>query len=202
MKELLAKGKEVPRGQGTGEREQRMDETKEGKSIERLSLSWIRGKGDQQVRWSGIGIGGKGSQGLGEKRRIVIAGDLIERRKELVCRKEKEDERYRSRTLSRTGYPEESDAVSILILSLSRLEKPSFFFFATPQFPQPFPSFLKTNSSFSSLLEPLTHIDDEYAQAGLEDPRVLITTSRDPSSKLAQFAKVRFLPISHLPPFL
>ncbi|ORY42451.1 hypothetical protein BCR35DRAFT_273110, partial [Leucosporidium creatinivorum] len=37
---------------------------------------------------------------------------------------------------------------------------------------------------------PLTHIDDEYSNAGIEDPRVLITTSRDPSSKLAQFAKV------------
>ncbi|GAA5863204.1 hypothetical protein JCM5296_005332 [Sporobolomyces johnsonii] len=37
--------------------------------------------------------------------------------------------------------------------------------------------------------EPMTHIDDEYSQAGIEDPRVLITTSRDPSSKLAQFAK-------------
>jgi hypothetical protein len=37
----------------------------------------------------------------------------------------------------------------------------------------------------------MTHIDDEYAQAGIEDPRVLITTSRDPSSKLQQFAKVR-----------
>ncbi|GAA5850404.1 hypothetical protein JCM3766R1_007183 [Sporobolomyces carnicolor] len=37
--------------------------------------------------------------------------------------------------------------------------------------------------------EPMTHIDDEYSQAGLEDPRVLITTSRDPSTKLAQFAK-------------
>ncbi|KDE08964.1 U3 small nucleolar ribonucleoprotein IMP4 [Microbotryum lychnidis-dioicae p1A1 Lamole] len=36
---------------------------------------------------------------------------------------------------------------------------------------------------------PMTHIDDEYSQAGFEDPRVLITTSRDPSSKLAQFAK-------------
>ncbi|KAM0753318.1 Brix-domain-containing protein [Meredithblackwellia eburnea MCA 4105] len=36
---------------------------------------------------------------------------------------------------------------------------------------------------------PMTHIDDEYSQAGIEDPRVLITTSRDPSSKLAQFAK-------------
>lgn len=41
------------------------------------------------------------------------------------------------------------------------------------------------------LTAPLTHIDDEYANAGIEDPRVLITTSRDPSSKLAQFAKVR-----------
>ncbi|KAK4052522.1 snoRNA-binding rRNA-processing protein imp4 [Microbotryomycetes sp. JL221] len=37
--------------------------------------------------------------------------------------------------------------------------------------------------------EPQTHIDDEYSQAGIEDPRVLITTSRDPSSKLSQFAK-------------
>lgn len=37
----------------------------------------------------------------------------------------------------------------------------------------------------------MTHLDDEYAQAGIEDPRVLITTSRDPSSKLQQFAKVR-----------
>ena len=38
---------------------------------------------------------------------------------------------------------------------------------------------------------PLSHIDDEYSQAGIDDPRVLITTSRDPSSKLAQFSKVR-----------
>lgn len=34
-----------------------------------------------------------------------------------------------------------------------------------------------------------THIDDEYAHAGEVDPRVLVTTSRDPSSRLAQFAK-------------
>ena len=34
-----------------------------------------------------------------------------------------------------------------------------------------------------------THIDDEYARAGEVDPRVLVTTSRDPSSRLAQFAK-------------
>jgi U3 small nucleolar ribonucleoprotein protein IMP4 len=34
-----------------------------------------------------------------------------------------------------------------------------------------------------------THIDDEYGDAGLEDPRVCVTTSRDPSSRLKQFAK-------------
>lgn len=36
---------------------------------------------------------------------------------------------------------------------------------------------------------PRNHIDDEYAHAGEVDPRVLITTSRDPSSRLSQFAK-------------
>ena len=36
---------------------------------------------------------------------------------------------------------------------------------------------------------PRTHIDDEYANAGAIPPKVLITTSRDPSSRLAQFAK-------------
>lgn len=35
-----------------------------------------------------------------------------------------------------------------------------------------------------------THVDDEYAFAGVKDPKVVITTARDPSSKLAQFAKV------------
>eukprot|EP00566_Odontella_aurita_P019889 CAMPEP_0113576672 /NCGR_PEP_ID=MMETSP0015_2-20120614/28434_1 /TAXON_ID=2838 /ORGANISM="Odontella" /LENGTH=296 /DNA_ID=CAMNT_0000480149 /DNA_START=9 /DNA_END=899 /DNA_ORIENTATION=- /assembly_acc=CAM_ASM_000160 len=35
----------------------------------------------------------------------------------------------------------------------------------------------------------LTHVDDEYGDAGLEDPRVCVTTSRDPSSRLKQFAK-------------
>lgn len=34
-----------------------------------------------------------------------------------------------------------------------------------------------------------THIDDEYADAGLVEPRVCVTTSRDPSSRLKQFAK-------------
>jgi U3 small nucleolar ribonucleoprotein protein IMP4 len=34
-----------------------------------------------------------------------------------------------------------------------------------------------------------THADDEYRSAGECDPKVLLTTSRDPSSRLAQFAK-------------
>jgi U3 small nucleolar ribonucleoprotein protein IMP4 len=32
-------------------------------------------------------------------------------------------------------------------------------------------------------------VDNEYARAGERDPKVLVTTSRDPSSKLLQFAK-------------
>lgn len=36
---------------------------------------------------------------------------------------------------------------------------------------------------------PRSHIDDEYAHAGEADPKVLLTTSRDPSSRLIQFAK-------------
>ena len=39
-------------------------------------------------------------------------------------------------------------------------------------------------------LAPTNHIDDEYSMAGLKDPKILITTSRDPSSRLQQFAKV------------
>uniref|UniRef100_V9L7N5 U3 small nucleolar ribonucleoprotein IMP4-like protein n=1 Tax=Callorhinchus milii TaxID=7868 RepID=V9L7N5_CALMI len=34
-----------------------------------------------------------------------------------------------------------------------------------------------------------SHVDDEYRWAGVEDPKLMITTSRDPSSKLKQFAK-------------
>ncbi|XP_071082580.1 U3 small nucleolar ribonucleoprotein protein IMP4-like isoform X2 [Haliotis cracherodii] len=34
-----------------------------------------------------------------------------------------------------------------------------------------------------------THVDDEYKWAGVEDPKIMITTARDPSSKLKQFAK-------------
>jgi len=39
-------------------------------------------------------------------------------------------------------------------------------------------------------VEPMNHVDNEYARAGIQDPRIVITTSRDPSSKLSQFAKV------------
>ncbi|KZT12796.1 Brix-domain-containing protein [Laetiporus sulphureus 93-53] len=37
--------------------------------------------------------------------------------------------------------------------------------------------------------DPTTHIDDEYSTAGIQDPKIIVTTSRDPSSKLQQFAK-------------
>jgi hypothetical protein len=39
-------------------------------------------------------------------------------------------------------------------------------------------------------IEPATHIDNEYSRAGIQDPKIVITTSRDPSSKLLQFSKV------------
>lgn len=35
--------------------------------------------------------------------------------------------------------------------------------------------------------KPKSHVDDEYAGAGLRDPKVCITTSREPSSRLKQF---------------
>lgn len=35
----------------------------------------------------------------------------------------------------------------------------------------------------------VNQVDDEYKWAGVEDPKIMITTSRDPSSKLKQFAK-------------
>ncbi|KIL70157.1 hypothetical protein M378DRAFT_156219 [Amanita muscaria Koide BX008] len=37
--------------------------------------------------------------------------------------------------------------------------------------------------------EPTSHIDNEYSRAGIQDPKIVITTSRDPSSKLLQFTK-------------
>ena len=38
--------------------------------------------------------------------------------------------------------------------------------------------------------------DDEYRWAGVEDPKVMITTSREPSARLKKFAKVMNLLIS------
>ena len=38
-----------------------------------------------------------------------------------------------------------------------------------------------------------TSQDDEYRWAGVEDPKVMITTSRDPSARLKKFAKVSCL---------
>ncbi|TFL02706.1 Brix-domain-containing protein [Pterulicium gracile] len=37
--------------------------------------------------------------------------------------------------------------------------------------------------------DPTNHIDSEYSRAGVQDPKIVITTSRDPSSKLMQFSK-------------
>lgn len=37
--------------------------------------------------------------------------------------------------------------------------------------------------------DPTSHIDNEYSRAGISDPKIVITTSRDPSSKLLQFSK-------------
>ncbi|KAK7855401.1 brix domain-containing protein [Quercus suber] len=41
-----------------------------------------------------------------------------------------------------------------------------------------------------ALQVPRTHIDDEYANASERDPKILITTSRNPSAPLTQFVKV------------
>lgn len=42
-----------------------------------------------------------------------------------------------------------------------------------------------------------SHMDDEYKWAGVEDPKLMVTTSRDPSSRLKMFAKVSFSAINH-----
>lgn len=49
---------------------------------------------------------------------------------------------------------------------------------------------LSLASLYVSNTVPRTHIDDEYANASEVDPKILITTSRDPSAPLTQFAKV------------
>jgi hypothetical protein len=40
------------------------------------------------------------------------------------------------------------------------------------------------------LLDEAEQMDDEYYNMGMREPRILITTSRDPSSRLLQFSKV------------
>src|SRR5271169_939844 len=42
-------------------------------------------------------------------------------------------------------------------------------------------------------LDEAEQMDDEYYNMGMREPRILITTSRDPSSRLLQFSKVCFL---------
>ena len=44
-----------------------------------------------------------------------------------------------------------------------------------------------------SILDPTTHQDDEYVWAGVEDPKLVVTTSHNPSSRLKQFAKVSLI---------
>ncbi|WWC73460.1 uncharacterized protein I206_107430 [Kwoniella pini CBS 10737] len=38
-------------------------------------------------------------------------------------------------------------------------------------------------------VDPSSHMDDEYAKVGTYDPKIVITTSRSPSSRLMQFSK-------------
>lgn len=42
---------------------------------------------------------------------------------------------------------------------------------------------------FKPSLGILNHFDDEYKWAGVTDPKIIITTSHSPSSRLKQFAK-------------
>jgi hypothetical protein len=43
---------------------------------------------------------------------------------------------------------------------------------------------------FLRQIEKRAKLDDEYATAGVSDPLIMLTTSREPSSRLAQFVKV------------
>lgn len=49
---------------------------------------------------------------------------------------------------------------------------------------------------FPYTVVPKTHIDDEYANALERDPKILLTTSRNPSSRLTQFVKVTLVCVS------
>ncbi|GMH39616.1 hypothetical protein BSKO_07514 [Bryopsis sp. KO-2023] len=62
---------------------------------------------------------------------------------------------------------------------------------------KPIPTDLKDDLKLKEQVEleddntavPRSHIDDEYARAGEIDPKICLTTSRDPSSRLVQFSK-------------
>lgn len=51
-------------------------------------------------------------------------------------------------------------------------------------------SFRQSAYGFSFSIGIVSAEDDEYRWAGVEDPKVIVTTSHDPSSKLKQFSKV------------
>jgi len=55
------------------------------------------------------------------------------------------------------------------------------------------PSLRKDLRFDEAMLDEAEQLDDEYYNIGMREPRVLITTSRDPSSRLLQFSKVRAL---------
>ena len=71
-------------------------------------------------------------------------------------------------------------------------------FLVSPKAGKPIPTELKKDEEElrkEMELEPLptapeTHMDDEYRKAGINDPKIVVTTSRDPSSRLTQFVKV------------
>jgi len=44
-----------------------------------------------------------------------------------------------------------------------------------------------------AISDPTTHQDDEYVWAGVDDPKLVVTTSHNPSSRLKQFAKVSLI---------
>jgi U3 small nucleolar ribonucleoprotein protein IMP4 len=52
------------------------------------------------------------------------------------------------------------------------------------------PSLRKDLRYDEALLMQAEEMDDEYYNMGMREPRALITTSRDPSSRLLQFCKV------------
>ena len=54
-------------------------------------------------------------------------------------------------------------------------------------------NFLEAFLNFLTFADPTSHVDNEYSRAGMQDPKIIVTTSRDPSSKLMQFAKVNVL---------